>query len=123
MFNMDSNTPLGIHFANGARAFGADFSSDVSLFQSSFTATLSLNNGEQFTFTAPASPNSVFFGFISPTPFTDITFSDGGIFRISPGVNLHEEKIGNLYVVLEIPEPSGAVFLALGAAALFWRRR
>src|SRR5438128_1628154 len=43
LFNFDSGVPLGIHFANGARAFGADFSSAYTNVPS-FTATLSLDN-------------------------------------------------------------------------------
>ncbi len=120
LYNFDGTNPLSIHFANGARAFGGEFSSQLSPYYSSFTATLSLDNGEMFNFTAQADPNSTFFGFISTTPVMDITFSDSA--RHPSG--LHEEMIGNLYMVLEVPEPAGITLLALGAAALFaWRPR
>ena len=48
-----------------------------------------------------------------------MTFSDGGLAQLGD----HEELIGNLYMVLEIPEPAGVALLALGAAALLWRRQ
>ncbi len=115
LFNFDSVVPLGIHFANGARAFGADFSSQFPSV-SSFTATLSLDNGETFQFTALTDPNYAFFGFISSTPIRNLIFSDGGI--LSGPVNLHEELIGNIYMVTVIPEPSSEALLALGAALL-----
>ena len=59
LYNFDSHIPLSIHFANGARAFGAEFSSQYNAVPS-FTATLSLDNGETFQFTAPTDPNSTF---------------------------------------------------------------
>ncbi len=112
LFNFDSNNPLAISFANGARAFGADFSSFLSeAGYSSFTATVSLSNGEVFNFTAPTNPDSQFFGFISPTPITHLTFSDGGLFGFG---NLHEELIGNI-VVVTVPEPRVLGLFALGA--------
>ena len=122
LYNFDSGVPLSIEFANGARAFGGDFSSFLSPLFSSFTATLSLDNGETFTFTAPtsaaASSNSRFFGFISPTPFRSLTFSDGGLF---PNPNIgHQELIGNLYMVT-VPEPHTLGLLGLGALVLGWR--
>ncbi len=124
LFNFEGTSPLRIHFANGARAFGADFSSDVSLYFSNFTATVSLSSGENFSFSAPSRPNSTFFGFVSPTPITDVTFSDGGIVPIGvPPVYLHGEMIGDVWVVLEIPEPCGGGLLVLGAAAWLWRKR
>ena len=119
LYNFDSHIPLSIHFANGARAFGADFSSQYNAVPS-FTATLSLDNGETFQFTAPTDPNSTFFGFVSPTPIMDITFSDGGLFP-SPGIG-HQELIGNLYMVMQVPEPAAIAWAGLGAALLLgWR--
>jgi hypothetical protein len=115
LLNFDSGIPLGIHFANGARAFGADFSSDLPPQFTTFTATLSLDNGETFQFTAPVEPNSTFFGFISPTPIMDIIFSDGGIFHPEPSITFHEEMIANIYMVA-VPEPAGIVLAGLGAA-------
>src|SRR6266550_5452687 len=72
LYNFDSGFPLGIQFANGARAFGGDFSSYLSPYYTSFTATLSLDSGEVLTFTAPTNPNSTFFGFISPIPIRNL---------------------------------------------------
>lgn len=127
LWNFDSDVPLAIHFANGVRAFGGDFSSSLSPYFSSFTATLTLDNGETFNFPAPSKPGSLFFGFISPTPIRDITFSDGGVFPVGvdPPVYLHQELLGNLYMVLEIPEPSSSVLLGFGAVllAVHLRRR
>ncbi len=118
LYNFDSDIPLSIDFANGARAFGADFSSLLSeAGYTSFTATVSLSNGEVFNFTAPTNPDSQFLGFISPTPITHLTFSDGGLFGFG---NLHEELIANI-VVVTVPEPGVSGLFALGA--LFFRRR
>ena len=118
LYNFDSPFPLGIQFANGARAFGGDFSSYLSPYYSSFTANLSLDSGEVLSFTAPTNPNSTFFGFISPIPIRRLTFSDGGLF---PGVGLHQELIGNLFMVMEVPEPHTLGLFALGALLLGWR--
>ncbi len=122
LHQFDGWGPLGIHFGTGARAFGANYSSSLSPWQSSFTATVTLDNGEVFTFTAPSGPDSQFFGFISPTPIHRVIFSDGGAFGYPP-TNLHEELIGNLYMVLEVPEPASLGLLVLGAACLLFRRR
>ncbi len=121
LYNFDSGFPMGIHFANGTRAFGADYSSWLSPYYSSFTATLSLDNGEVLTFTASTVPNSTFFGFISPTPIKNLTFSDGGLFP-SPNIG-HQELIGNIYVVLEVPEPGALSLLTVGALLFGWRLR
>lgn len=116
LYNFDSGFPMGISFANGTRAFGADFSSQLSPYYSSFTASLSLDSGEVLTFTASTDPNSTFVGFISPTPIKNLTFSDGGLFP-SPNIG-HQELIGNLYVVMEVPEPSVLSLFAFSALLL-----
>lgn len=118
LYNFDSSFPMGILFAHGARAFGADYSSQLSPYYSSFTAMLSLDTGEVLTFTASTDPNSTFFGFISPTPIQNLTFSDGGLFP-SPNIG-HQELIGNVYVVT-IPEPATLGLFSLGALVLGWR--
>ena len=104
-----------------ALAFGADFSSSLSPQFSSFTATLLLDNGETFNFTAPSDPGSQFFGFISPSPIMDLPFSDGGIF-MSGWYPLHEELIGNIYMVAQVPEPSSPMLLLLGLPLLVRRK-
>jgi hypothetical protein len=122
LWNFDGSAPgLRIHFANGARAFGADFSSSLSPYYSSFTATVSLDSGESFQFTAPTDPGFRFFGFISPTPIRDMTFSDGGL--LSP-FNFHEELLGNVTVVT-VPESSSLALLGIGGVLLagHWLRR
>jgi hypothetical protein len=120
LFNFDSNFPLSVHFANGARAFGADFSSQYRGVPS-FTATMSLDNGETFHFTASTDPNSTFFGFVSPTPIFDLTFSDGGL--LPNTASGHEELIANVFVVT-VPEPATLALAGLGAALLLgWRLR
>ena len=120
LWNFDSGSPLSIRFANGARAFGADFSSSLSdAGISSFTATVSLDTGETYQFTAPTDPNFAFFGFISPTPIMALTFSDGGLFGFG---NLHEELIANI-VVVTVPEPGVLGLFALGALFLGWQLR
>jgi len=123
LWNYDAGGPLRIHFANGARLFGADFSSSASDVTPSFTATLSLDNGETFQFPAPTSPGSTFFGFISATPIRDLIFNDGGLVGAT---HLHEERIGNIFMVMEIPEPSTVALFGLGGflfAAHMLRRR
>ena len=115
LWNYDSDFPLSIQFANGARAFGADFSSAYTNVPS-FAATLSLDNGETFQFTTPTTPGFTFFGFISTTPIMNVTFSDGGLFRPGP-VPLHEELIGNIFVVT-VPEVSSLAFFCLGGFLL-----
>jgi len=122
LYNFDSDFPLTIHFNSGALAFGADFSSKLSPQFTSFTATVSLDWGATFNFTAPSYPDSQFFGFISPTPIVDLTFSDGAIF-MSGGYPMHQEVIGNIYEVLLIPEPSELGLLALGGLLLGGRFR
>ncbi|MCW5553117.1 MAG: PEP-CTERM sorting domain-containing protein [Verrucomicrobiae bacterium] len=121
LYNFDGSNPgLRIHFATGARAFGADFSSYLSdAGISSFTATVSLDTGETYQFTAPTDPNFAFFGFISPRPIMAMTFSDGGLFGFG---NLHEELIGNI-VVVTVPEPGALSLLAVGALLFGWRLR
>lgn len=109
LWNFDDSGPgLEIHFATGARAFGADFSSAFTGI-SSFTATVSLDTGETFQFTAPTHPNFRFFGFISPTPVRDMVFSDGGLLGVG---HLHEELLGNI-VAVTVPEASTLALLAL----------
>jgi hypothetical protein len=121
LYNFDGSPPgISIHFANGAQAFGADFSSYLPPdYPSTFTATLSLDDGETFSFTASIAPNFRFFGFISATTIMDVTFSDGGLYGVD---HMHEELIGNLYMVTEIPEPAGIALAGVGAALLLgWR--
>jgi hypothetical protein len=122
LWSFDGSPPgISIHFANGARAFGADFSSAYNLVPS-FTATLSLDNGQTIHFTAPTDPNFTFCGFVSPTPIMDVTFSDGGLFPASP-FNLHQELIANVFVVT-VPEPAAIALAGLGAVLLLgWRLR
>jgi hypothetical protein len=112
LYNFDGTNPgLSIHYATGAQAFGADFSSALSYAgYSSFTATVSLDTGERFQFTAPTDPNFRFFGFISPTPIMDMTFSDGGLYGLD---HLHEELLGNI-VMVTVPEASTLALLGVG---------
>jgi hypothetical protein len=111
----DSLSPLIVNMNAPTLAFGADFGSLVS---SSFLATVTLNDGRVFTFTAPADPNLTFFGFVTQQPFSTLTFSDGGLI----GIGLHEEILDNITVV-QVPEPAVWVLLALGAFFLGWRWR
>jgi hypothetical protein len=115
--NYDSLTPLGLDMNGPTLAFGADFASYVSPVYSSFLATVTLNDGRVFTFTAPADPNFTFFGFVTTQPFSSLTFSDGGL--IGP---FHEEILDNITVV-QVPEPGVWALLALGALPLGWRWR
>jgi hypothetical protein len=100
-------------------AFGADFSSYLSSV-TSFLATVTLNDGGVFTFTAPAAPNSTFFGFVTTQPFTSLTFSDGGLQGTPPP--LHEEILDDITVV-QVPKPGALALLGLGALLLGWRFR
>jgi hypothetical protein len=99
-------------------AFGADFASLLTPFYTSFLATVTLDNGNVFTFTAPADPNFTFFGFVTQQPFSTLTFSDGGLV----GTGLHEEILDNITVV-RVPEPGVWALLGLGALFFVWRWR
>ena len=113
----DSLSPLMVDMTGPTLAFGADFSSWLSPTYSSFLATVTLNDGRVFTFTAPADPNFTFFGFVTTQPFSSLTFSDGGL--IGP---FHEEILDNVTVV-QVPEPGTWALLALGALLLGCRCR
>ena len=115
--NYDSLTPLMVDMNGSAMAFGADFASLLNPFYSSFLATVTLDNGNVFTFTAPANPNFTFFGFVTTQPFSSLTFSDGGL--IGP---YHEEILDNI-TVGTVPEPGVFALSALGALLLGWRWR
>ena len=126
--NYDMDVPLSIHFETGALAFGADFSSGLFPYNSSnFSATLSVQGGDVFTFSAAPGPGSTFFGFIEKSPFTDLSFSDGGAFGIRQGTDglpngtYHEELIGNSYMVVSVPEP-GVITMSLFAFFAFQQR-
>ena len=113
--NYDSFTPLRVDMNGSSRAFGADFASLLSPVLTSFTATVSLDNGGSFTFTAPANPNLVFFGFVTSQPFSSVTFSDGAVF----GNGIHEEILDNITAVV-VPEPGVFALFASGALLLGW---
>ncbi len=114
--NYDSLTPLTVDMNGPAMAFGADFSSWLSPVYSNFLATVTLDNGTVFTFTAAAAdPDSTFFGFVTTQPFSSLTFSDGGLI----GIGLHEEILDNITVVT-IPEPGMVGLFGLGALVLGW---
>lgn len=111
--NYDMDVPLSVHFQNGALAFGADFSSGLYPYNSSnFTATINIPGGGTYTFSAAPGPGKTFFGVIESSPFSDLTFSDGGAFGIrqgtdgSPNGTYHEELVGNPFVVQVGPEPA-----------------
>ncbi len=119
----NTRNPLSVLFADPVYALGANFSSDLSPYLSNFTATVTLDTGEEFTFTADANPYSTFFGFISPTPVQEVTFSDGGIGPIGNGFYAHEEQIGDIFTITQVPEPGALALLGLGGLALLWRAR
>jgi hypothetical protein len=81
---------------------------------------VTLNDGRVFTFTAPAAPNSTFFGVVTTQPLTSLTFSDGGLQGTPPP--LHEEILDDITVV-RVPEPGVFALLALGGLLLGWRWR
>ncbi|MCW5555434.1 MAG: PEP-CTERM sorting domain-containing protein [Verrucomicrobiae bacterium] len=116
--NYDSLSPLVVDMNAPSLAFGADFASFLSPTHTSFTATVSLDNGAVFTFEAPADPDFVFFGFVTAQPFSRLTFSDGGLLF----GYLHEELLDNITVVT-IPEPVTLGLFSLGALVLGWRLR
>jgi hypothetical protein len=120
----DSLSPLMVDMNGPTLAFGADFSSYLSPFYTSFLATVTLNDGRAFTFTAPADPNFTFWGIVTTQPFSSLTFSDGGIAGTPPP--LHEEILDNITVV-RVSEPGVFALLALGVlflgSRLFEKRR
>jgi hypothetical protein len=122
--NYDMDVPMSIHFETGALAFGADFSSLLFPYNTSnFTATITVQGGDIFSFSAAPGPGSTFFGFIEKSPFRDLTLSDGGAFGIRQGTDglpngtYHEELIGNPYMVVGVPEPGVIYLLLLGLFA------
>ncbi len=115
--NYDSLTPQRVDMSGPALAFGADFASLLNPVHSTFLATVTLNDGRVFTFTAPADPNFTFWGIVTTRPFSSLTFSDGGLI----GIGLHGEILDNITVVT-IPEPHTLGLLALGALLFGWRR-
>ncbi len=119
--DLDSDFPLTLSFASPVYAFGADFSSWLTPYYTSFTATLTLDTGESFQFTAQDQPNYTFFGFTSPTPVRQVTFDDGGIAPIGLGAYAHEQQIGNIFMVTQVPEPSALTLFSFGGLALLWR--
>jgi hypothetical protein len=102
--NFDMQEPLAIHFQNGASAFGGDFSSMLWPYNTSnFTATITVEGGDTFSFSCAPGPGSTFFGFIETLPFQDLTFSDGAALVHVAGGPLHEELIGGLFMVEQAP--------------------
>lgn len=95
LINYDSLAPLTVGMNKLTLAFGAGFSSWLDPVYSEFLATITLDNGSVFTFTAPADPNYTFFGIVTTQPFTSLTFSDGGLI----GIGFHEEILDNITVV------------------------
>lgn len=113
LINYDSLTPLTVDMNGPTLAFGADFASWLNPVHSTFLATVTLNDGRVFTFTAPADPNFTFWGIVTTQPFSSVTFSDGGLI----GIGLHEEILDNITVVT-IPEPGMVGLFGLGALFL-----
>lgn len=122
LFNSDSDIPLTISFDYGARAFGANWGSGSGEQFPSFTATLTLDSGETFSFGSPTNPDSTFFGFIVDRPIMSLTFSDGAQF-VSGGFHFHGELLKDIYMVAMVPEPGAVSLFAIGWAVLFVRRR
>jgi hypothetical protein len=112
LINYDSLSPQVVDMNGPTLAFGADFASFISPVYSSFLATVTLNDGRVFTFTAPADPNFTFWGIVTTQPFSTLTFSDGGLIGLPPP--LHEEILDNITVV-QVPEPGTVALFGLGA--------
>ncbi len=124
--NFDAGHPLVMDFESPVYAFGANFSSGLAPGSNFFTATLTLDTGESFSLTAAGSPNSTFFGFVSPTPVRQLVFSDGGVYPAGPAdpsVFFHEESIGSIFMIEQVPEPSRFALFGVGAFALLWCAR
>ena len=117
LINYDSLGPQIVDMNGPTLAFGADFASFLNPVYTSFLATVTLNDGRVFTFTAPADPNFTFFGFVTTQPFSSLAFSDGGL--IGP---FHGEILDNITVVT-VPEPGVFGLFALGTLLLGWRLR
>jgi hypothetical protein len=103
---------MTIHFGTGARAFGARLTSNgqgptSEPYYSRFTATISTDTGESYRFDAPAVPGWSFFGVISTTSMTNLTFSDGGPFPTPSPNSMHEECVDMVQAVVNsVPLPS-----------------
>lgn len=96
-----------IRFPQGARAFGANFSSLTREHRSSFTATITVDGVETYAFPALTHPAHVFFGVISTDSsysFTNIFYDDGG--GIDRTNFNGQALLGNPLMVLnQIPNP------------------
>lgn len=84
LINYDSVGPQFVDMNGPTLAFGADFASFISPVYSTFLATVTLNDGRVFTFSAPADPNFTFWGIVTTQPFSTLTFSDGGLIGLPP---------------------------------------
>lgn len=94
---------LVVTFPQGARAFGADFSSLTAEYRSSFTASITLDS-TTINFTGVTYPRSVFFGVIAHGGFTNVIYDDGGgIWRTN--FNGQAVLANPLMVLNEIPPP------------------
>jgi hypothetical protein len=101
LWNYDGIKAMEINLSSGVRALGAYLSSDTSGISSNFTATVTVNRTEQFVFEAKTVPQSTFFGFVSTTPITNLTFSDGHAF-----LGQSEEQIASVFMIADsVPAP------------------
>ena len=105
LYSMEGGGPMRIAFDSPVSAFGADYGSALSPRFATFTATLTLDSGQTFSFESPTNPDSTFFGFVVDRPIRSMTFSDGGKFDAGGGFFFHEEMIKDIYMVTAIPEP------------------
>lgn len=121
LYHFEGGGPLSISFAAGVKALGADWGSVSGAQFASFTATLTLDSGESFSFESPTNPQNTFFGFIVDEPILRLTFSDGGKFNIGGGFFAHGEMIKDIFMVKEVPEPGGLAILGIGGALVIVR--
>jgi len=105
--------PILIRFITGAKAFGATFSSFIPETYSNFTGTVTTDLGDTFTFRSGPNPAFAFFGLTSTNSFYSLTYSDGAVFY-----PLHEELVGDIYLVLNPPPELQISFEAVGQVDL-----
>ena len=80
--NYDSDVPLRVHFPTGAHAFGAYFSSWIGPWSTSFTGTVTTDQGDRFVVQGPTDSGSLppsYLGLIFSDSVYDVTFDDGGV--------------------------------------------
>jgi hypothetical protein len=112
----DVDTGFKITFNSAITAFGADFRGFNNL-HSSTTRSFVVVNGEELSpAVVPTNADASFFGFISDTPFTEITFVRNPALAVG---NMDAFGMDNVvFGIGAVPEPSTWALMILGFAGV-----